>query len=283
MKIEPTLLGVIIGSGLSLIGNFLTQWTSIWKEERQWKRQQVAKYKENDRIESKEKINSIKNIYQNCISRLSLLVARGKELEISNEELVKIRKEAVEWLALLALHHRDLNSGNMPNLTKEIHYFCEDANGDARFLLPKINQFAMEDKFLFPDSEIKKNDPKIRKVQMDIDEEFRRQQAIEGTELSQNHLFECDFSILSNSQREKLWDMYYESRKSIPPMIHLSVPKYDERQKKIVLKGPGIWKGKLNPHITPPEEIFNAWEKDFNDALTQSKNSMPKQELPQPS
>jgi hypothetical protein len=275
MKIEPTLLGVIIGSGLSLVGNFLTQWATIWKEERQWKRQQAAEEKKMHRLETKEKIRSIKNIYQNCISRLSLLVAIGeKQLEISNEELMKIHQEAVEWLALLSLHHRDLNSDNMPNLSREIHDFCEDASGEARFLLPQINKFAMEDKFLFPGAEIKKSDPKVRRVQMNIDETFRRQQAIEGIELGQSHVFECNISILSNSQREKLWDMHYESRKSIPPIIHLSVPKFDERLKIIALKGPGIWTGKLNPHITPPEEIFNAWEKDYNDALTLANKNL---------
>ncbi len=52
MELDSAIVGVIVGSLLSLVGNFLNHWLSMQKEEKQWLRRQKA---EDERLAREEK------------------------------------------------------------------------------------------------------------------------------------------------------------------------------------------------------------------------------------
>ena len=266
---DSTLLGVIVGSSLTLIGNFLSHLLTMQKEEKQWERQQEAEEKKRKKEDEKQVRGSIVDIYHNCISRLSLVVAsKSESLEISSEEKLQLYKDTLHWLALLALHRSDLYSEGRRTFQDRIKDFAENPDFFADMLLDEVKKMAMFDRMLAPDGPpLKRKDENERRVQVNLDESYRRQMAIEGKELPTHYMFECDITTLTPSQREKLWDMHYPENKGIPPTIYLAVPVFNEKTGQVVLKGPGIWEAKIDPTSASPQEIFCAWEEAFEKAL----------------
>ena len=97
---DSTLLGVIVGSSLTLIGNFLSHLLTMQKEKKQWERQQEAEEKKRKKEDEKQVRGSIVDIYHNCISRLSLVVAsKSESLEISSEEKLQLYKDTLQGIA----------------------------------------------------------------------------------------------------------------------------------------------------------------------------------------
>lgn len=266
MDFDSAIIGVIVGSVLSLIGNIVNHWFSMRKEEKQWLRQQEAEDKKRKLDEEQQEINNIRNIYHNCISRLSLIEAsKSKHLDIPAENLATIHKEAFEWLSLLSLHQRDLYDEKRHNFHKRFREFSDDPQFEAPFIFQEVYKLAMSDKVLFPNVKPKKYDPNQKRAQMNISEEFRRQQMIDSSiNLPSTHMFDLDISKLSLTQREKLWD---QNKKNIPDTIYLSLPKFNEQTNQIILKGEGIWTTSLNPYVSSIDEIFNKWEENYDKAL----------------
>ena len=109
MDLDSALLGVIVGSLLSLAGNFVNHWFSMRKEEKHWERQQESEDKKRKFEEIKQEKDHLRNIYHNCISRLFLIEASRLEgSKIKTDDLSSIYKEAFDWLSMLPLHHKDL-------------------------------------------------------------------------------------------------------------------------------------------------------------------------------
>ncbi|MCK5345088.1 MAG: hypothetical protein KAR20_16880, partial [Candidatus Heimdallarchaeota archaeon] len=212
--------------------------------------------------------------YHNCISRLSLIIAsRSDKIKISDEAQINLNQEALEWLSLLSLHQRSLYEKKEYNFHNRFQDFTEDPQSEADILLQEVYKLAMTDKTLFPDVEPTKEDPDERRVQIRIDDNFRREQILEGIELPKDYIFYCNLSKLTRSQREKLWDIN-EERKNIPSRFTLSLPSFNSNIKKVVLKGSGIWACKMNPFKVPPEEIFNAWERDYKKSFLQAQRDL---------
>jgi hypothetical protein len=265
MNWDSALIGVVIGSVLSLIGNFANHWFSMTKEEKQWKRQQEAEDKMRKYDEERQEKEKIRNIYHNCISRLSLIEAsKSDEFKIPSEKLAAIHQEAFDWLSLLALHQRDLYDETSHNFHNQFREFPRDPDYYASIILQEVYKLAMSDKILFPHVEPKKHDPNKKRFQMDIDKEFMRQQMIEGISLKHSNMLHVDITKIKPSQRQKLWD---QNNGQIPETIYLGIPQFNEQNNQIKLKGQGIWTASINPNEVSIEEILDEWEKDFDEAL----------------
>lgn len=137
-------------------------------------------------------------------------------------------------------------------------------------LLKEVTNLAMSDKKLFPNAKLKEKNPNARRLQLEMDKNYRRQQMIEGTELKNTYILEYDLTKLTPSQREKLWDKYCPTNSRIPSIIHLYTPKFGKNSKKVELTGGGVWKAKINPVSSALENIFDAWEKDYDKALNKA-------------
>lgn len=266
---DPTLVGVIIGSVLSLAGTFATQWLTMQKEEKHWHRQHEAEEEKRIRDEQKACRENLRNMYHNCIRVLSLIVTAGSRsasVELTDEERSQLYQEAHKSLTSLSLHLRDSYSSNaLSNFLSEFSIFTEYGDKtDAKDLRNQVIELAMNDKELFPRALLlETEEPADMRIQIQIDNDFRRQQFVEGVELPDSYEFSCDFSDLTTEQRQKLWDTY---EKAPHNLYSLPIPRYDGNKKQIILKGGG-WAARLNPLTTDPKEILNAWEADYDKAL----------------
>lgn len=269
--LDSAFLGVIVGSGLSIVVNFFSHYFTMQKEEKQWERQQASEENRRKLDEEKQIKQSIIDIYHNCISRLSFLVASENEtLKISPEERLQLYKDAFHWLALLEVQKKDRNTEDHRRFQNEVRMFLDDPDVFAGNLLESVRKIAMFDHVLSPNPPTpEKRDNNNRRVQVDLDESFRREQAIQGKELLIQYMFDCDLKTLTPKQREKLWDAY-SGNSRIPDTIYLSVPKFNEHSKKIELKG---WKARLDPTSSSPEKIFFVGEREFETSLKSAQEA----------
>jgi hypothetical protein len=160
VNLDSALIGVVVGSILSLLGNYLTHRFSMQKEEKQWQRKQESEDKMRRYDEQRSEKERIRNIYHICISRLCFIVASIEEkIQIDHEKLSTIRKEAFDWLSMLSLHHRELYYEKSHNFHKTLRNFSENPNDWAIDLLEEVYKLAMPDKTLYPELEVKKNYP----------------------------------------------------------------------------------------------------------------------------
>ena len=276
MNWDSALIGVVIGSVLSLIGNFANHWFSMTKEEKQWKRQQEAEDKKRAVDDEKQRLEGIRNIYHNCISRLSLIEAsKSEDLKITHEKLSVVYQETFEWLSLLSLHQRDLYDENKYNFHKEFKRFKDSPNFLADSMLQEVYKLAMSDKTLFPYAKQEVPNPNLKRFQMDIDKKFMRQQMIEGINLTSSYMLDVDITKIKSSQRQKIWDQ----NNGIPKTIYLKTPQFNKQNNQINIRGQGIWNARVNPLTTSVEKIFDEWEKDYDKALKLAEEELKKTKI----
>lgn len=276
-SLDPTLLGVIVGSVLTLAGNFLAQWFALWREEKHWARQRKAEKEDSEIQDRKNEIERIQNIYANCISRLSLISSNYRksdnESKLTEDELAKLHSESFEWISRLKLHQRDLYSDASSKFHKQAEIFISSPDIYASGLLSEINNMFVADKLLFPGAKPVKELLGDRNVQISIDHDYRRQQIIGGVEIPRDHIIRFNISELSGKQLEILWDVHFTSNQAIPQSFVLTVPRFIEKQKEINYKG-APWEGKINPLISSPRQIFDSWEKDYLTELEMAEQSL---------
>lgn len=276
-KLDPTLQGVIIGSVLSLAGNFLLQLFAYMGESFQWSRKRKAEKEDEQTREKKTENDSVRNIYTNCIASLSLIASNNRssdtEIKLTEDELSKKYNETFEWISKLKLHQRDLYSDTNSEFHKLVESFMGSPDFYAGRLLNEINTMFVSDKLLFPTAEPIKKRPRTKRIQIAISHIYRRQQIIEGIEITRDHIISYDISELSKKQREILWDIHFKSRQAIPESIVLMVPRFDETKREIDY-GSKPWEGRLNPTISSPRQVFDAWEKDYLDELEKANEAL---------
>lgn len=276
---DSTLLGVIIGSGMTFAGGFLNQLLSTYKEKKQWDRQRTsAKEDKREEIIQKEK-EYLRELYYKCL--LSLSVYISKENENAKEEkkvdLSEYRKEAHHWLSLLSLRWRDTK------LEELVDNFLDDYDSDTlrKYVLELAKK---EQSFFHSNSEVsddnsietetsqQSNDNKT--ITIGIDNDFRKQHIIEtGEELPKSYQFECKLTELKPIHREKLVDIYFKNQWTIPIESQLNVPMCvqtgtsvsNNEQKKIMNIRYELWKAKLNPLKMNSSEILDCWVKDYDE------------------
>ena len=273
MNLDPGLVGVVIGSLLSLVGNIATQWFSTRKEEKQWQREQDAEVTKQMRDDENQRIENIRNIYHNCIRSLSIIQASKSEgFKISDDEIARVNQEAFEWLSMLSLHHNEVYGESIFNFHTKFKNFLDRPNFYSSTLLNEVYELAMLDKTLFPQSKIKNNqfDDKKFKLQLEINRDYIRKKMIEGVILKDSYTLDFEISQIKESHRKKIWDLY----SGIPQRIILSLPSYNKEKKMIEFRASGPWKGRVNPNEESLEEIFDEWEKDYDIALKIAKDDL---------
>lgn len=121
------------------------------------------------------------------------MASNSESLEISSEEKLQLYKDTLHWLSLLALHRTDLYSEGRGNFQGRINSFAESPDFYADTILEEVKKMAMFDRVLSPDGPpLKKKNQNERRVQIDLDEGFRRQKAIEGKELPKHYMFKMN-------------------------------------------------------------------------------------------
>lgn len=274
-------IGVVIGSGLSLFGTILSQLILSRKEQKQWENQQTAENKSWERNERKKEKEYLREIYQNSLRSLSLLIAleNQEENEANSAQKLEIIDDIHKWVTMLLFRH---SNSNLDKALNSFTIFPEEY--EAKSLRKEIINLSNNEEGFFLDelkevqvSNEKEQDPDLRRIQISIDNDFREQQLIEGIEIPQSYTFQFKLSEMSNSQREKLAQCFFKSMKTIPRIFRLYIPIHRNGAKQIEVQGKQ-WQASLNPKSTEPQLILSTWEKDYEKFLNESETSLKKQQ-----
>jgi type III secretory pathway component EscV len=274
-------IGVVLGSVFSLLGTILSQIILSRKEQKQWANQQIAEQTSWVRNEQKKEKEYLREIYQNSLRSLSVFIALENQKEESKEQQkLELINEIHKWVTMLLIRHSgqkiddvlnrftsDPDEYSANDLRKEI---IELSNREESFFINQLNDISE----IINKSEII-IDPDIRLIKMSVDDNFRKQQLVDGVEIEPRFEFMFKLSKMSNSQREKLVEIFFQNHKTIPGQLTLYLPVHNNGAKQINMQGKQ-WQAKLNPNTTKPEFILGCWEKDFeknnNDAVQSFKN-----------
>jgi len=275
--LDPTLIGVIIGSFLSLIGNILTQHFSIKKEERQWERQRITLKEEREEKSKANEIEYLRELYHKCVLSLSVYLTNiqqnGKDDEYNS--YVNEIKEIHHWLSLLLLRHPH------KKLSQLIDSFLHDPDGYyAEQLRKYVLELVEQEEVLDSPGRIKEalssnkeNKEKGRTITFQIKESYRRQQMVSGIELPQTHYYPYEFNSLTNEHRERLLKVYFQSFKRIPENVQLFLPIHHPGAKQINYQGKS-WKAEVNPASSNLNEVLDLWGEEFDKHLALAEQGL---------
>ena len=264
-------LGVLIGSGLTLLGNVLNQYFISKKEELHWFNQRKADKEDNEEARKKEEKEYVTNLYHKSIHSLSVVSSYERQHESSDKSIPsKLINDAHEWLALLSLKCSDEES------LKKIDDFLESPNLYRTEILRKhIFQLVKNEELLFETNEIivaDTNDNRM-KLSFNINMDFQEQMLIEGIQLPNSAIVCYEFEELTNEHRNRLSAIYFLEHRKIPENATLYIPFYKQRNSKINYKGK-VWEAELIPDESTFMEIMAAWGTDFDEAQKIAQNNM---------
>jgi hypothetical protein len=275
--LDPTLIGVIIGSFLSLIGNVLTQHFSIKKEERQWERQRVSSKEEREEKSKEQEIDHLRELYHNCVLSLSVYMTNVQQ-ESNEEEAashVEEIREVHHWLSLLLLRHPH------KKLSRLIDSFLHDPDD---YYAERLRKYVLElvehEKVLDSPGRIKESlsgdkqqAEKGRTVTFKISDNFRREQMVTGIELPQSHHLPYELEQIKEVHRDRLLQLYFNTNKTIPQNSQLSLPVHHPGAKQIQYQGKA-WEADLNPFSSSVDEVLDLWCKAYDESLEIAENSL---------
>ena len=274
INIDPTLLGVIVGSVLSLFGNFVGQWFTLRREESNWKRQRDADKEDSALLRENQEIEKITEIYENCLTNLAAIESfNDNNLKPDQEEYKELYQKTVNWVTKLKLHLRDEYCNERSDFKKWVDHFIQSPDHWAEELLKEINKQMISDKILYPNSKVNVKTVKsedFRKVQFSISDDFRKKEMIRGVSLQKTHLLDTDLKEFTERQRELIWDIHTSG---IPEHIVLYMPKFIEGQNKINYKA-AQWEGRVNPKSSSIQTIVEIWENEYRRQLEKESNQI---------
>ena len=263
-------LGVIVGSGISLLGTILSQIILSKKEQKQWENQHNAEKELWERDEEKKEKEYLREIYQNSLRSLSLFMAQeSSDEEKDNKQHLETINDIHKWSTILLLRHSssDLGSTLDDFTSSPSEYRAKELKNKIIDLIKNEEGFFLNNAKIFDktspkETSTKQSNPDLKYIQITIDNDYRKKQLIEGTDIPQRNTFEIKFSDMSNSQREKLTECFFQSYKTIPANFTLYTPTYNKQKKDIIYTSQN-WQAKLDPKHSTPQEILSSWESDF--------------------
>jgi len=278
--VDPTLLGVIIGSGLSMLGPVVNQFILSRKEQKQWENQQLSEEISWKRTEEKKEKEYLREIYQDSLRSLSVFIALKEKNETDENDPKKLElvDEIHKWVTVLILRHSN------SELNMALNSFASYPDADeANKLRKKIIDLSNNEESFFI-RELKEDSKQVvipsipensdlRFIQIIINDSYRKEQIIEGVEIQRNFRFECKLSEMSNSQREKLIDIYFQTNRTIPKNIQLNVPLFVEQTNDIQMNRKP-WEANLNPNIEDAKSILKHWEQDFEKIYNEANQNL---------
>ena len=258
--------------GVVRVGNFLGQWFTLRREEGNWKRQRNADKEDSALLREEQEIETIKAIYENCLSNLAAIESlNDNKIKPDQEEYKSLYQDTVNWVTKLKLHLRDEYSKERSDFKKWVDHFISSPDHWTEELLKEVNKQMISDKILYPNSSVAKVPAKsenFRRVQFSISDEFRKEEMIRGVSHQKTNLLDTDLQDFTESQRELLWDIHTNG---IPEHIVLYMPKFIENQKTINYRGVQ-WEGRVSPKSNSIQSIMEIWENEYRRQLEIESN-----------
>ena len=235
---DSALIGVVVGSLVSLLGSVLSQYFLVKKEERQWKNQQEAAEASWNREEGKKEKDYLREVYQNSLKSLSVFLSKEDFLgEAGALRRTQLIDEVHKWTALLLVRHPSLHR-SLSNFASDPDEYSADALREqvVRLLTAEQRLFIEAPAQVITPSKEPSLPPGVRQVKFRIHDEFRRSCFIDGVELPQEVEVQVEIKALTSSQREKLLKIYFSSFKVIPSNLTLYVPVFNINEPPRVLR-----------------------------------------------
>jgi hypothetical protein len=284
-----TFLSTLGGGLITAAVTYITGHFQLKKDEKSWQRQQQAddlKYsREELKSEKEQNINkekfekeSLQKLYESSIKNLSLLQYNSEDEKgaiLPEEKKLQAIEDIHTQLSALLTRRPELSYNN--SFYGSFDDFCSDPTSDvnAEDLKMELIRQLREDPLLFPNRSLapveaptRKNE---KKLQITVDEGYRKQQLIKGEELPQISAQFFTVSQLTASQRKKLADIYFDNHKTIPFDVKLFIPVY--LPGKNIVYNNKTWSITVDPFANV-EEIFEAWEKVYDEALLKAHAEM---------
>lgn len=147
---DSAIVGVVVGSLLSLGGNAVTHCFAMRKEKQQWLQQLEDRERERIRAEQAEYSTRLYDMYYNCTRDLALLAAIDwGQATASDSERLAIVREIHGWLTLLCLRHKDVYDDTGSAFRRALESFRRRSVGDeAAPLRDEIIALALNDEIL---------------------------------------------------------------------------------------------------------------------------------------
>lgn len=291
---NDAVLGVIIGAVVTIVGTLINHWFTLHREKVQWLRQQKAEEEKWSRIEKakeKERVRQqkqkqekhIRELYQRSLQSLSALSAQDSgdtEFLIQGDKRLTLIEEAYKSVSALAISNPDTLEKD-PDFSTYLNRFSQNPDSWITRLRETIYKFFPKDGKLVRKPEEKHTESTGEEytiqTYISISNNFRKEQLMQGEFVPSGFSITHDFRKLTQSQRRKLVDTHFEKHNhSLPKNVSLYLPSYNPTSKKIYLENTR-WVASLNPKTSTPEEIFNAWESDYDLALEEAKSMSDKE------
>lgn len=272
--LTPEVLLVLVGAAIPAAVTLISSGASaIWgnfKEAKAWERQQKAEADRFSREQGALERERRREAYEQSLRSLGLLnfVDKGDSKALSPQELAQIHDDIQKWVGQLVLWRGDpaINGVTLEHLLYNVN--GSDVESYVYALREGVIELYKSDPLLNNgnqglnplENEQLLNAP--RHFTFFLDPTFRREKFIEGKEVDLEHTITYNIQELTSSQREKLAALHLGSTKLFPKQVLLQVP----ARNKLRLN----WMARIDPKDSTPEQIFAAWETDYDTALRNS-------------
>ena len=268
------LVGVLMGSVLSVLGNILSQYFLNRKEAQQWAREHSAKRNERDLERVTREAEELKSLYHQCISCLSVYLSvlqskpRGEQIDLS--ELTKDIHNCLSKLAVVRPNEKLLEF--FDRFLAEPDSF--EAEALRKYILEMVRNDAQQLDSSYAEAPPEPNKSLTRSILFKIDREFQKSLMITGVELPNNFVLTYRPDDMMPEHRKRLLDLYFSAHRRIPDHAYLMLPVH--RPNATVIAYEDTWTAKVNPLEVGVEGVLNAWAADFDRHLEEAQSALAK-------
>lgn len=265
-------LSALLGALSVIAGQIVTNHYTAKREREQWERQLTTDREKREEEKAIADAKRIREIYRNAIRALTAYIGTEED-DTANK--TKCVEDVTEWIALLGQYLGENDFGwDIGN------YYCQFLKSSspdkdvASQLRDEVIRLFIQDRALSSNADNRAVEEAEAEAEIDkgvlrvlTSSEFRHQQFVQGNLIPAVCDVNYDVTRLSPSQRRLLWKLYSSPHNSrLPLPSSLNIPTYDERQKKLSPCG-ASWAARINPLKSTMQQVFDAWEKDYNEAI----------------
>ncbi len=272
---DKTLLGVLIGSLIPIIGHLVQAWVAAQKERREWTRKQEADWEARQYDDEKAGLDERREAYENALVALTALrrskIEHNQPLTPDSPEF-ELVKEVHKWLAKIRVRSPYSSlSDEMEAFMRAPHTFSDNLHKLVVAMAKQDTERALHIHTEPPPNGAAQLDNRSYEATFAIDPEYRQRRFAEGVALPRKASVRFALSDLSASQRKLLGSYYLVNFDTLPRSVQLYLPLRHTNGE--VLRDGQLWRAKLDPSPQNRAALFAAWESDYQHALADSAES----------
>ena len=259
------MLGVILGTGLSTIGSLFTQFLTNRRDEKKWERERAAQKEDKAFASEVADREDLVELYHQCVNTLSTFItcAQNKAGE-AEPDVTQPLADVHQWLSLLAIRHP----------TKEFLEKIDDfLESPLKIFADRLRKHVLDlakadaqrfGEYVYADEIEDDNQPTQTSIQFIIESDFRKLQMLDGLDLPRVYRTQYDFMALSREHRQRILDLFFDAKKTLPNTIQLHIPAHSPNSPGL---GRKVWEAKIDPNKSNLNDVLDVWAKEYDDHL----------------